>query len=515
MSLLKAVTTISFLTFLSRILGFVRDFVMANIFGASAAMDAFIVAFKLPNLLRRLFAEGAFTQAFIPLFSQKRSTGSTSDQQIFLNQIFTALLVTLSTVTLIGILASPWLIKIFAHGFSNKPEQFELAVQLTRICFPYIFFISFVSLSAGILNTCEKFEIPAFTPVLLNLSMISMSLLTLAFTFFSPPITAVAWGVFVAGGLQLALQVFPLKKIGFLPKLDFSIKKNKDISLFFKLYLPAALGVSIAQISLLINTLFASFLAIGSISWLYFADRLMEFPIGLLGVTLGTILMPKLSKMHASHQTQNFTDLLNWAIQLVFLLATPAAIGLALLRVPIVSTLFQHGEFSTIDTLKTSDAVLAYSFSVIPLVLNKIFAPSFYARQDIRTPVKIGVLTLLLTQILNFALIDYLQHVGLALSITIAAWFNVLVLFFILRKQRVLKTTGNWLSFAFKLISSLLVFSLSLCLLKGADQAWLTMPFIEKTTRLTFIIFSAASIYFLCLYLLGFRVENFKKFQSN
>lgn len=328
MNLLRALATISSLTLLSRILGFIRDFVIARTFGAGMLTDAFFVAFRLPNLLRRLFAEGAFSQAFVPLLSEYRNQQGSEATRQLVDRVATVLFFVVLLVALLGVIGAPLIIHVSAPGFADEPDKFALTVMLTRITFPYILFMSMVALAAGILNTWSRFALPAFTPVLLNLSFIGMALL--AAPYFDPPVLALAWAVFIGGLLQLAIQLPALKRIGMLPRLDFA-PGDPGVRRVMKLMAPAVLGVSVAQVSLLINTIFASFLTSGSVSWLYYADRLMEFPAGLLGAALGTILLPSLSKAHTADNPQEFSALLDWGLRLTCLLTLPAALSLAML----------------------------------------------------------------------------------------------------------------------------------------------------------------------------------------
>lgn len=402
MNLLRTLATVSSLTLLSRILGFVRDFVIARSFGAGMLTDAFFVAFRLPNLLRRLFAEGAFSQAFVPLLAEYRNQRGTDATRQLVDRVASMLFLAVLLVATLGVIGAPLLIHVTAPGFAAEGDKFALTVMLTRITFPYILFMALVALSAGILNTWSRFALPAFTPVLLNLSFIGMALL--AAPYFDPPVLVLAWAVFLGGVLQLAIQLPALKKIGMLPRFDFA-PGDPGVRRVLKLMAPAVLGVSVAQISLLINTVFASFLASGSVSWLYYADRLMEFPAGLLGAALGTILLPSLAKAHTGDRPQEFSALLDWGLRLTFLLTLPAALALALLGIPLISTLFQHGAFTADDVLQTRQALVAYSIGLTGLILVKVLAPGFYARQNIRTPVKIAVFTLIATQAMNLAFI--------------------------------------------------------------------------------------------------------------
>lgn len=508
MNLLKALATVSSMTLLSRILGFIRDFVIARAFGAGLATDAFFVAFRLPNLLRRMFAEGAFSQAFVPILAEYKNRRGSDDTRLLVNHVATLLALMLFLVTLLGIAVTPLLIYISAPGFAAEPQKFALTVELTRITFPYILFISLVSLAGGILNTWSRFAVPAFTPVLLNLTFIACALF--AAPYFDPPVVVLAWAVFLGGVLQLALQLPFLKKIGMLPRFSFTLK-DAGVNRILKLMLPALLGVSVSQISLLINTIFASFLPHGSVSWLYYADRLMEFPSGLLGVALGTILLPSLAKYHAQKNTREFDALLDWGLRLTLLLTLPAALALAVLAVPLIATLFHHGAFDVRDVMQTRTALVAYSIGLTGLILVKVLAPGFYARQDIRTPVKIGLLTLAATQMMNLAFIKPLQHAGLALAIGLASCLNAGLLYRGLRRRGIYLPQPGWNRFALQLVIALLALGLALWFGMGAEAAWLHYPSWQRAGRLTLVVTLGMAVYFVALWLLGFRLRDFKR----
>jgi putative peptidoglycan lipid II flippase len=507
MNLLKALATVSSMTLLSRVLGFVRDFVIARAFGAGLATDAFVVAFRLPNLLRRLFAEGAFSQAFVPLLAEYRSRRGEADTKQLVDHVATTLFLVVMLVTLVGIVGSPLLIYVTAPGFVADADKFALTVQLTRITFPYILFMALVAFSAGILNTWSRFALPAFTPVLLNLSFIGMALL--AAPYFDPPILVLAWAVFLGGALQLAVQLPALKRIGMLPRFQFA-PGDPGVRRVLKLMGPAVIGVSVSQISLLINTVFASFLPSGSVSWLYYADRLMEFPTGLLGAALGTILLPSLAKAHASDHREEFSALLDWGLRLTLLLTLPAALALAILAVPLLATLFHYGAFSANDVMQTRSALMAYSVGLSGLILVKILAPGFYARQDIKTPVKIALVTLAATQLMNLAFIGWLHHAGLALSIGLASCFNAAMLYRGLRRRGAYQPAAGWLSFTLKLAAALLVMGAALWFAAGDNSAWLAMSGGHKVARLAMVVAIGIAAYFGTLALLGFRLAHFK-----
>ena len=508
MNLLKTLATVSSMTLLSRVLGFVRDFVIARTFGAGMLTDAFFVAFKLPNLLRRLFAEGAFSQAFVPVLGEYKNRRGIDETRQLVDRVVSLLFLVVLTVTLLGMAAASLLVYISAPGFTDDPEKFALTVQLTRITFPYILFMSLVALAGGVLNTWSRFAVPAFTPVLLNVSFILMALY--AAPHFDPPIMALGWAVFLGGALQLAFQLPALRRIGMLPRFSLTLR-DEGVRRIFRLMGPAVLGVSVAQVSLLLNTVFASFLTTGSVSWLYYADRLMEFPAGMLGAALGTVLLPSLARYHAGEQHDEYSQLLDWGLRLTFLLAAPAALALAILAVPLITTLFYHGAFTVTDVLMTRNALLAYSVGLLGLILVKVLAPGFYARQNVRTPVKIALLSLAATQIMNLLLIGSLQHAGLALSIGLAASLNAGLLYLGLRRQGVYTPQAGWFLFYGRLALAMAAMGATLWFTTGDANAWLSWKLGERLLRLSLVIAIGAAVYFATLWVVGFRVRDFRR----
>ena len=510
MNLLKALVTISGMTLLSRVLGFARDFVIARVFGAGLMTDAFFVAFKLPNLLRRLFAEGAFSQAFVPILGEYKNRRGDGEAKRLVDRVATLLLLALVAITLLGMVGAPLLVYLSAPGFTGEPDKFALTVRLTRITFPYILFMSLVALAGGVLNTWNRFVVPAFTPVLLNLSFIAMALF--AAPYFSRPVFALGWAVFLGGALQFALQIPSLKRIGMLPR--FSLDwRDAGVRRILKLMAPAVLGFSVAQLSLLINTIFASFLETGSVSWLYYADRLMEFPSGMLGAALATILLPSLAKYHANERFDDYSRLLDWGLRLTLLLAAPAAVALVVIAVPLIATLFHHGAFTAADVFKTRDALQAYGAGLLGLILVKVLAPGFYARQNVRTPVRIGILTLCFTQALNGMLVGWLRHAGLALSISLAACLNAALLYRGLRRQGIYAPSPGWRTFFVKLVLALAPMGAVLSLASGNPEAWLEWCFAARLLRLLLIVVGGAGVYFAVLWLLGFRLQDFRRME--
>lgn len=512
MNLLRALATVSGMTLLSRILGFVRDFVVARAFGAGLATDAFFVAFKLPNLLRRMFAEGAFSQAFVPILGEYKNQRGEAETLGLIDHVASLLAMVLIVITTLGIVGAPFLVWISAPGYLAEPSKFELTITLTRITFPYIFFMSLVALAGGILNTWSRFALPAFTPVLLNLSFIGMALL--AAPYFEPPVLALAWAVFIGGALQLAIQLPALKRIAMLPRPRLNLRAawaDPGVRRILKLMGPALIGVSVSQISLLINTIFASFLETGSVSWLYYADRLMEFPSGMLGATLGTILLPSLSRCHSQGNHEEYSKLLDWGLRLTLLLAAPAALGLAILAVPLIATLFFHGAFGADDVFRTREALVAYTVGLTGLILVKVLAPGFYAKQNVRTPVKIGLISLAATQLMNLLFIGWLSHAGLALSIGLAACLNAALLFRGLRKQGIYTPQSGWLMFLGKLSLALLVMGFSLYWSMGDASSWLEIHMLERALKLAWLVPLGVAAYFATLWLLGFRLRDFRR----
>lgn len=506
MNLLKSLAAVSSMTMMSRVLGFVRDAIIARFFGAGASADAFFVAFKLPNLLRRIFAEGAFSQAFVPILAEYKSQQGEEATRTFIAFIAGMLTLILALVTVAGIVAAPWIIYVTAPGFSEDADKFILTTSLLRVTFPYIFLISLASLAGAILNTWNRFSVPAFAPTLLNVSMIFFA--AFLAPYFDPPIMALAWAALVGGILQLVYQLPHLKKIGMLvlPRLSF---KNSGVWRVMRLMGPAIIGVSVSQISLIINTIFASFLQSGSVSWMYYADRLMELPSGVLGVALGTILLPSLAKSFTSGNHEEYRRLMDWGLRLCFLLALPCAVALAILSEPLTVALFQYGNFTAFDAAMTQRALMAYCVGLMGMIVVKILAPGFYSRQDIKTPVKIAIATLILTQLMNLVFIGPLQHAGLALSIGLASCFNAGVLYWQLRKRNIFKPLAGWGKFLGKLLFALVVMVAVLFGLLCLMPAWEQGNMLMRMLRLILVVILGAGSYFAALYVSGFRPRDF------
>jgi putative peptidoglycan lipid II flippase len=507
-NLLKALSTVSGMTLLSRITGLARESLKATAFGAGLQMDAFEAAFRLPNLLRRLFAEGAFAQAFVPILAEYRAKRGDAATRTLAGKVAALLALILIGVTVVGVIAAPLLVYLLAGGFVNTPGKVELTAELIRICFPYILFISIVSLASGMLNVHRRFAIPAFTPVLLNLSIIGAAIFLSR--YFDPPIMALAWGVFIGGIAQLAFQIVPLARLGMLPRPSFNWR-DEGVRRVLLAMGPALIGVSAAQISALINTQLAALLGDGRISWITYADRLMEFPNALLGVALGTVLLPSLAKHHSDANHAEYSALLDWGLRLAFLLALPAAVALWLLSLPLVTTLYQYGKFSVNDVWQTRSALLGYSVGLLALILVKILAPGFYARQNMRTPVKIAFVTVLVTQAIAVVLMWPLQQAGLTLATSIGACVNAALLFWFLRRHGFYAPRPGWFAFLCRLVVALGCLVAVLYFLAGPAQSWLEAGLWTKLARLFGVIVAGAVAYFGALYLLGFRIRDFNR----
>ena len=514
MNLLKALATVSGFTLLSRITGLVREFLIARTFGASLYTDAFFVAFKLPNLLRRLFAEGAFSQAFVPILAATKNKDGDETTRALIDNVAGIMLLALLGTTALGVVAAPLIVYATSPGFAQDPEKFQVTVNLLRITFPYILLISLTALSGAILNTWRRFSIPAFTPVLLNLSFIACALLLAP--RLAEPIYALAIAVVLGGFAQLALQWPALRKIGMVPRFAFDWR-HEGVQRVMKQMAPALFGVSVAQVSIIINNILASFLVTGSVSWLYYADRLMEFPAGMLGVALGTVLLPSLAKLNSDGNAAEYSKLLDWGLRLTVMLALPAAVGLALLATPLIATMYHYGKFTAADVAHTHVALVAYSVGLVGLILVKVLAPGFYARQDIKTPVKIAIVTLIFSQALSLMMIAVLpdgsRHAGLALAIGLGACLNAALLYRGLRRSNGYVPESGWLAFFFKVLLALGVLAAALLLLSPSREAWLglqSQPWL-RVAQLLGIVAAGGAAYFASLFALGFRLRDFKR----
>jgi putative peptidoglycan lipid II flippase len=509
MNLLKVAASVSGMTFASRITGFVRDTLIAIFFGAGWLTDAFFVAFRIPNLLRRLFAEGAFSQAFVPVLGEYRTRKGDEATRELAGKVLASLAAALFVATLIGVIAAPLLVYLSASGFAKDPEKFALTVTMLRICFPYILFVSLVSFASGLLNTYGSFKAPAFTPVLLNLCFIAF--MVLVAPRLERPIVALAWAVFFGGIAQLLFQIPFLKRIGMLPKPRWD-PRDEGVIRILKLMAPAALGVSIAQVSLLINTQIASWLGDGAVSWISYADRLMEFPSALLGVALGTVLLPSLVRHHGTDDRQAYSRLLDWGLRVTLILALPAALALAILATPVITTLFWHGEaFTRHDVLMTRNALFGYSVGLAGIILVKVLAPGFYARQNIRTPVRIAIATLVVTQILNAAFVPLFRHAGLALAISAGACFNAGWLWYLMLRSGAYTPEPGWGAFLMKLAVALYLMGGALWYAMGSESSWFEIAAGPRAMKLALVIVAGTVAYFASLAMMGLRLRDFSR----
>ena len=516
MSLFKSASIVSGLTLVSRITGLMRELLIASTFGASALTDAFNVAFRIPNLFRRLFAEGAFSQAFVPVLAASRQQHGDEATHTLINQVATLLLWVLVLTSVVGVIGAPRLVWVIASGLQQSPEGFEAAVVMTRWMFPYIAFMSLVALAAGVLNTWKRFAVPAATPVLLNVAMIAAA--WWGGPWFASlgvaPIYALSAGVMLGGVAQLSVQLLALHRLGLLPRIGLGWSCVKEAyqgegpKRILQLMAPALLGVSVAQISLLINTQIASHLAPGSVSWLSYADRLMAFPTALLGVALGVVLMPQLSAAKAANNNQLYSEMLDWGLRLVVVLALPCALALLVFSPALVAVLYNYGAFSAHDVQQTTLALMGYGVGLLGLVAIKVLAPGYYASQDIRTPVRIAVAVLVMTQLFNLALVPYLAHAGLALSIGLGALVNAAWLLLGLRQKGAYIASAGWGRFVLQVLAA--------CAVLGAWLLWAARywdwtalhatPWL-RVALMTGVLAVSAVLYFASLAVLGLKLR--------
>jgi putative peptidoglycan lipid II flippase len=516
MNLHKTLAAVSGMTMVSRVTGLIREILFARAFGASAYTDAFNVAFRIPNLLRRLFAEGAFSQAFVPILAEYKSQKGDDATKDLIDHVATTLIWAMLVTCVIGIVAAPTVVYLIATGLQSNPQAFEASVWMTRLMFPYIGFMSFVALAGGILNTWREFKIPAFTPVLLNLSFIIASL------FLAPhlqqPIYAMAIAVMAGGVLQMAIQIPALVKIGMLPRLALNPLtglRDAGVRRVLQKMGPAVFAVSAAQISVMINTNIASRLEHGSVSWLTYADRLMEFPTALLGVALGTILLPSLSKANFEGNKAEYSALLDWGLRLTFLLALPSAVGLATLSEPLTATLFHYGRFDTLSVAMTGKALIAYGVGLIGLILVKILAPGFYAQQNIKTPVKIAIGVLIATQAMNLLFVPWFAHAGLALSVGLGACLNAVFLYWGLKRRGIYVATGGWRVFLIRLTGALFLLA-GVALWIAGQFNWVALQAhpLQRVGALIVVLAACGVTYFGALLAMGFRFRELKRISA-
>ncbi|HKQ31439.1 MAG TPA: murein biosynthesis integral membrane protein MurJ [Burkholderiales bacterium] len=525
--LLRSTAVTGGMTLLSRVSGLVRDVVFANLLGAGAgiAADAFYVAFRVPNFLRRIFGEGAFSQAFVPVLAEYRTRRSAEETRFFLDHVAGWMGSVLFGLTLLGVLAAPLVVSVLAPGFRADPVKYQLTVDMLRLTFPYIFFISLVAMAAGILNTYGRFAAAAFTPVLLNLCLIGAALLLAP--HLSSPVMALAWGVFIAGAVQLLFQLPFLSQLQLLPRPRVAIQtKDEGVSRVFRLMLPAIFGVSIAQINLLLNTLLASFLVTGSVAWLYYSDRLMEFPVGVFGIALASVILPSLADKHANRSSEEFSRLLDFGLRWAVLICIPAAVALIVLAGPLVATIYHHGRFTGEDVHMSVLALIAFAVGLPPLILIKVLAPGFYARQDTKTPMRIGVVAMLVNIGVALCLtlppivaglfpeIVLLQslravfpfaHVGLALAITVSAFVNAALLYRWLRRHQAYTPLAGWTRFLVNVFAATATMGLVLWWGVGAIGEWIASGTWQRIGRLAFWVVAGIVIYGIMILALGLR----------
>ena len=507
-SLLRSSAVVGIMTMLSRVLGLVRDVVVANFFGAGSSADAFFVAFKIPNFLRRLFAEGAFSQAFVPVLSEYRSLQDKQAVKELVDQVAGSLGIILTLVTALGVMGAPVLAAIFAPGFyMNDPLRYELAVEMLRFTFPYLLLISLTALAGSILNSYERFAVPAFTPVLLNLSLIGAAIWLQP--LFDQPVMALALGVLIAGSVQLLFQMPFLWRIQLLPspRLGFSHPGVKQI---MTLMVPALFGVSVSQINLLLDTLLASFLQTGSVSWLYYSDRLAELPLGVFGIAIATVILPSLSRKHAERSTGHFARTLDWAMRMVLLIGLPAAMALLVLAEPLIATLFHYGEMTDRDVTMAAMSLRAYACGLMAFMLIKVLAPGYFSRQDTKTPVKIGIIAMAVNMVLNLILIWPLAHVGLALATTLSAFLNAGLLLRGLLKEGVFVWQPGWAKWLLRMLLANGAMIGLLLLLVGTPEQWLAYDLWQRVMQMALLVGGGAGLYLLVLVLLGMRPRDLR-----
>ena len=506
-SLLRSTSLVSFMTLMSRIMGFARDMIIANFFGASAGMDAFIISFKIPNFMSRLFAEGAFSQAFVPVLAEYQKTRTVDEVRIFLARIAGSLSMVLSLVTVVGILAAPFVIYIFAPGFGEEANRTLLATEMLRLTFPYLMLVSLTAMAGAMLNTYGYFGVPAFTPVLLNISMIVAAIYLSP--HFAQPVVALAWGVLIAGIAQLLFQIPFLYHRKLLIKPNFTMR-DPGVQRVLKLMVPALLGVSIAQVNLLIDTMFASFLKVGSVTWLFYTDRLTDFPLGVFGVAIATVILPHLSRRHAEQSTASFSRALDWGLRMLLIIGLPSALGLAIFSMPLIASCFAYGHFTTYDLLQTQRSLIALGLGVPAFMMVKVLASGFYARQNIKTPVKVGVIAMVVNTLLCVLFIGPLAHAGLALASTVAGYVNCLILLILLVKRNIYQPMPGWWRFVLQLCIANVGMGFYLWAMIRDVPFWLGEAAVVRLGLLLMHVLVALVIYVLGLYLCGVRITQFR-----
>ncbi|MGM0544721.1 MAG: murein biosynthesis integral membrane protein MurJ [Pseudomonadota bacterium] len=505
--LMRSGLIVSAMTMLSRVMGLARDVVVATLLGAGDGADAFFVAFKIPNFLRRLFAEGAFNQAFVPVLSEYSTQRSRQEIRELLNAVAGSLTAILALITALAMLGAPWLIWLFAPGFGRDPEKLAMTADMLRLTFPYLLLISLTAFAGSVLNTWNRFAVPAFTPVLLNLSLIGAALLLTP--LMEAPAMALAWGVLIAGVAQLVFQVPFLLRLGLMPT-PWPNLAHEGVRRILKLMGPALFGVSVSQINLLLDTVLASLLAAGSVSWLYYSDRLVELPLGVFGVAIGTVILPALSKRHADQSSAHFSVMLDWAIRMVLLLGLPAALALVLLAEPLLITLFHYGAMTDTDIQMAAMSLRAYAVGLVAFMLIKVLAPGFFARQNTKTPVKVAVVAMVANMVFNLMLVWPLAHAGLALATALSAFLNAGLLGYLLRKEGVLVFQPGWGRFAVQLLGGSALMCVALYVIAPEWTQWLAMGLWQRVAWVSGLVALGAGLYFAWLGVFGLRVRHLK-----
>ena len=511
--LLRSSALVGSMTMTSRVLGLLRDVAIAAFVGASANADAFFVAFKIPNFLRRLFAEGAFSQAFIPVLADYKAEGSVAAVKALVDRVAGVLGGSLLFITALSMLAAPVITAIFAPGFVSQPEKFRLTSEMIRITFPYLMLISMTGFCGAILNSYGRFAVPAFTPVFLNLSLIFAALV--AAPWFEVPVFALAWGVFFAGVIQLLFQFPSLYRLELVPRPRWDTK-DEGVRRIMTLMVPALFGVSVSQINLLLDTVLASFLPTGSVSWLYYSDRLAELPLGIFGIAIATVILPNLSAHRAAARQSHFSGTLDWAMRCVLLIGVPSALALLLLAQPILITLFQYGELTSTDVDMSALSLQAYSIGLIAFMLVKVLAPGFYARKDTATPVKIGIIAMVANMFLNLLLALPLMyfwnigHVGLALATSLAAMLNATLLLRGLLKREFYQFQPGWALFLRRLLFACACLVVVILWYMPEQQVWLQWHWLRRTGELLLLCAIGVAAYFAAHWLLGTRMSHLR-----
>lgn len=508
--LLASAMVVSVMTLLSRVMGLVRDVVLARFLGVSAGTDAFFVAFRIPNFLRRLFAEGAFNQAFVPVLSEYKNNGTKAAAKELVDRVAGTLGFALITVTVLGVVGAPWLIIVFAPGFGSDPFKQLLATEMLRITFPYLFFIALTAFAGSILNTWGRFAVPAFTPVLLNVCLIGAALLVAPMLPTERMAVALAWGVLIAGMAQLMLQLPFLMRLGLMPKPKVAFG-DPGVKKIMALMAPALFGVSVSQINLLLDTVLASLLETGSVTWLYYSDRLMELPLGLFAIAIGTVILPSLSKNHTTQTKEDFSRTLDWGVRLVVLLAVPAAVALVVLAKVLLASLFLYGEFSLFDVEQSSKALQAYSLGLVAFMLIKILAPGFFARQDTRTPVRIGIIAMVANMLFNLLLVWHYRHVGLALATAASAWLNAGMLWRGLRRDDVYQPSALWRFLLPRLGVAVVLMAAVIYGASSQTHIWFTGAAYERGLALMLLVLAGGATYIGALLLFGVRLRHLRR----